>query len=114
MGSENGKYEHEDYQSGTPAKRKSAIHDLWSDRIVGIMRGACIPVILLFIPLLNKYFDNTKEVRILELQRDGATTKALYDRIDFLASALINCQEANKGIASDAKFKTERLLECKK
>jgi hypothetical protein len=55
----------------TPPQRPRKIRDLFTDRIVGIVSGACIPVVLLLVPLANKYLDNSKEIQTLQLKENS-------------------------------------------
>lgn len=79
-------------ENRVPTKRQAKVRDLFTDRIVGIISGACIPLVLLFIPLINKYLDNTKEIQALQLQNNADDIEATNRRMDMLNQMFIGSQ----------------------
>jgi hypothetical protein len=109
MGERNGTQ-----QATFTPKQNNPRRDVFTDRIVGIAVGAVIPLVLLLIPLVNKYLDNGKELGTLQVNQQAFVFKGLYERIDFLSKALINCQEMNKTLMQNHQDKTEKLMETGK
>lgn len=67
----------------------SRIRDVWTARIVGCVGGALIPLLLILIPVVNKYIDSNKEIAVLELQTD---MKSLKEKIAELEKELDKCR----------------------
>ncbi len=86
------KHEHIDIKDGKEPKRPTKIRDIFTDRIVGIVSGAFIPVVLLLVPLANKYLDNTKEIQTLQIQSNAEDIEATNQRVNALTNALVNSQ----------------------
>lgn len=114
-------YGSENVESGKPFKRPSKIRDIFTDRIVGIVGGAFIPLVLLFIPLINKYLDNTKEIQTLQIQNNTEDIEATNERMSVLTQSLVASQIqlqnlSNKLSAATAEVKRaiENLSECQK
>ena len=113
--------EHSDIKNGIEPKRPSKIRDLFTDRIVGIISGAFIPLVLLFIPLINKYLDNTKEIQTLQLQSNTEDIETINQRMNALTNALVNSQLQFQAVttklattAEDLKSAIIRLEDCQR
>ena len=94
-------------KSRNETKRPSKIRDLLTDRVVGIVGGACIPLVLLFIPLANKYLDNSKEIQALQIQSNAEDIQSTNTRVTVLTQLLVNTQVQMKSLS-------DKLLECEK
>lgn len=106
-------------EDGKPLKRHAKIRDLFTDRIVGIVGGACIPVILLFIPVINKYLDNTKEIQRLQIENNAKNIEDTNNRLNIITQAFaqqqIKSQELTDRLSLSVvnlKKITENLKEC--
>lgn len=110
----------DDITDGTKAKPPSKIRDVFTGRVVGIVTGAVIPVVLLFIPIINKYQENTKEIQALQIQSNAKDIEATNQRLSVLTEALVTSQiqiqdlTSKLGVATNGCKKTiEELADCK-
>lgn len=110
-GQENGNH---DSENGKPVKRPSKVRDIFTDRVVGIISGAFIPLVLLFIPLINKYLDNTKEIQTLQIQNNADDIEATNQRVAALTQALVGSQIQLQSLMVDLKKAMLNLDECQK
>lgn len=81
-----------DIDSGIRTKRQTKVRDLFTDRIVGIISGAAIPLVLLFIPLVNKYLDNSKDIQTLQIQNNADDIENTNKRMSALSEVFVACQ----------------------
>lgn len=102
-------------------KRQTKIRDIFTDRIIGIVGGACIPLVLLFIPLINKYLDNAKEIQALEIQSNADDIEDTNQRLSVLTQVIVGSQIQLKSLTeqlersvSDLKKTTESLEDCRR
>lgn len=79
-------------QSGNLSGNTGKPRDIFSDRVIAIVCGAVIPLVLLFIPLVNKWLDNTKEIKTAQIQGDIKDLEIANGRITTLSSALIQAE----------------------
>lgn len=94
-------------ESGAGPKRPRKIRDLLTDRIVGIVSGAAIPLVLLFVPLVNKYLDNSKEIQTLQIKENAEDITETKTRLTALTSVIIAAQIQIQTLST-------KLLECER
>lgn len=111
--------EYSNSQDGRVTKRPSKIRDIFTDRIVGIISGAFIPLVLLFIPLINKYLDNTKEIQTLQIQNNTTDIEHTNQRVAAITEALVGSQIQMQGLndklsqsVSELKKTSQALRDC--
>jgi hypothetical protein len=85
--------EHNTNQKGVKAPGFRKIHDLWSARIIGIMSGACIPLLLILIPVVNRYLDDSKELAKYLIEKGCNDSKDIREN-------LTNCQSINRSLST--------------
>lgn len=112
---------HNDSENRKSVKRPSKIRDIFTDRIVGIVGGAFVPLVLLFIPLINKYLDHTKEIQTLQIQNNTDDIEATNKRVEVLTQALVGSQIQLQSLTdklamsiAELKKATESLAECQR
>lgn len=99
--------EHDTNQKGAKTRRLSKVHDLWSNRIVAIMSGALIPLLLILIPVVNRYLDDTKEISKYLIEKGCKDSKEL-------AEGLLSCQAINRSLSSQNLELHSELSKCLK
>ena len=104
---EESKDESDNSENGSQGKRSRKIRDLFTDRVVGIVSGACIPIVLLFIPLINKYLDNTKEIQTLQIKENADDINETKARVTALTGVIVAAQLQIQQLSN-------KLLECEK
>lgn len=118
-------HEHGNVEGGNASKRSRKVRDIFTDRVVGIVGGAFVPLVLLFIPLVNKYLDNTKEIQTLQIQSNAddiesvkqkasEENKATNERVNALTTALVGSQIQLQNSVADLKKVTQSLMDCQK
>lgn len=85
-----------------------------SDLIIAVSVGSVVPILVALTPWFNGFLTNMKEREVISQQREVLVYKPLYDKIELLSLAFSSCQEINKALVADSKYKTEKLLDCKK
>ncbi len=79
-------------QGGMQNDRPRKIRDLFADRVVGIVTGAAIPVVLLLVPLVNKYLDNSKEIQTAQIKENSDDIDEMKNRLGVLTQVIVNSQ----------------------
>jgi len=111
MGEQNG---HSDVEKARPPKKFGKLGDLFADRIVAIVGGALIPIILLLIPLVNKYLDNDKEIQTLQIQSNADDLAVVQNRVQFLMESwMVDRYKLAEAVKSLTEA-TSKLTDCQK
>lgn len=92
MGSEDESNATSDDKPRDAVKRQSKVRDIFTDRIVGVVSGAFVPVVLLLIPLVNKHLDNSKEIQELQIKTQIQNEEAYNKRVQVVTGALVSAQ----------------------
>lgn len=92
-------------EAGKPDERPRKIRDLFTDRVVGIVTGAAIPVVLLLIPIINKYLDNSKEIQTLQIKENSEDIEDMKRRMVILTNVIVSSQMQIQTLSS-------KLSEC--
>lgn len=92
-------------------KRPTKVRDIFTDRIVGIVSGAFVPVVLLFIPLVNKHLDNSKEIQELQIKSHVQDEEEFEKRTKAITGALVS---ANMQLQTVGQQLSDALAELKK
>lgn len=102
----------EDENDRTQPKRPTKIRDLFTDRVVGIISGALVPLVLLFIPLVDKYLDNSKAIQTLQIENNTQDIQIAKERLVILTDALINSQMQLKSVMEKLLTANKSLEAC--
>lgn len=110
---ENGESNGNPIKSGEHSKRPSKIRDIFTDRVVGIVSGAAIPLVLLLIPILNKYLDKSYEIQALQIQNNVENLEHTNRKLAFLTEALVGSQIQQRTLTEDLAKAITQIKELK-
>lgn len=109
---EENENDQETVHSGDIPDRPAKVRDLFTDRIVGIISGAFVPLVLLLVPIANKYLDNTKEIQTLQIQNNTEDIEITKNKINALTDALIASQIQLRHLTEQIAQMTRNLEDC--
>jgi hypothetical protein len=105
-------YDEETVHNRDLPNRPPKVRDLFTDRIVGIISGAFVPLVLLLVPIANKYLDNTKEIQTLQIQNNTEDIEITKNKVNVLTDALIASQMQLRTMMEKITSLSKNLDDC--